>query len=93
MLAGSLSAQEPVTADLEERAAVLVRLVSSLESAATRIDVVLVRGEVRMDITNVTGVRSDGRMLIFDYEKEGAATPLRAVCDASDVLAILENPR
>ncbi|GAA5483179.1 hypothetical protein [Haloferula sargassicola] len=91
------AAQDTPTVDPGERAATFVRLVATfragaVDSAGSMVRAVIVRDDNRIDLDHVTGARADGRMLIFEYQPKAAGGTMRAVCDAADVVMVLEQP-
>lgn len=76
----------------EERAEKIVRMVTAFTAENSELMAVIAAHEVKVELRNITGVRADGRLLIFDYVAKSDNQTYRAAVDAADVLILKEGP-
>lgn len=78
---------------VEDRVENLVDAILNFDKQQHNVVVVVVRGEVKIEIPNVQSAVSDRRLLVIDYLSPVDNKTYRAAVDVTDVLLVEERPK
>lgn len=77
----------------EDRVENLVDVLNGFDKQQNNVVVIIVRGEIKLEITNVQSARGDRRLLTIDYVSTADSKTYRAAVDVTDVLLVEERPK
>ncbi len=98
LIAGTLSlgaarAKAETVEKAEDRVENLVDAILGLDRQHKNVVVIVVRGDVKLEITNVQSAVGDSRLLMLDYISPADGKTYQAAVDVTDVLLIEERPK
>lgn len=77
----------------EDRVENLVDVLNGFDKEENNVVVIVVRGDIKLEITNVQSAHGDRRFLVIDYVSPADSRTYRAAVDVRDVLLVEERPK
>lgn len=98
LIAGTLSlgaahADVATVEKTEDRVENLVDAIVGFEKQQNNVVIVVARGDIKLEITNVQSAVGDRRLLLIDYLSTTDNKTYRAAVDVMDVLLVEERPK
>jgi len=90
---GAVRADAQAVEKAEDRVENLVDAILGFDKQRNNVVVVIARGDIKIEITNVQSALGDRRLLLIDYLSPTDNKAYRAAVDVMDVLLIEERPK